>query len=638
MAAVLFRRMSLSYRSGLAIVLLTAILTHLPMHFNVLSTDDFLIRAMVSGDAMIFDKGLHKADPDKSWLQGLSDAFHFYSPDAGTLADYRNYGNLPWWAGDEAKMNPWRPLSAFTHWLDFQIAPDSFPFQAFHSMLYILLFAYCGYRLFWRLSPKPSVAVLASLMLIVDYSHYLNFNWIAARNVFIAGALGCAMLEQFILWREQGNNGRLLAALALLALGLLSAESSVALTGYLFAYMVFVEKARLPVLIRGLLPFALLVVGWRLLYNQMGFGASGISLYVDPGRSPLEFLTTVLQTMPVLLASTITSVDGAIGSMSPELKRWMAVGSALLVLLCFRLIVPLLKNNNWVRFMFAGSVLAAVPASALVSAGPRAGVFICIGFFWVFSLWLHHFLHNSPSRGARWLVQSALGLHLLLPTLLGLVLTSRLLPVVLQDDQQYQSVARPLFEQAGDMSVVVVNPHAPNRYFYLPFEWRYENGVLPNSVNQLAPGLVSFDLKRLSALEFEMTAPQGLPLTAAATIKDLQGNSPRLSDVYSSQLLQGLFTSPDTAFHAGVVRNAGDMRIQVQESVEGRPTRLLIRFDAARSPDHMAWQWYDWNSREYRAMKPLAIGTSRHFAGPLDTDKGSIVKFCMGCEEADSAN
>ena len=129
------RRIALSYRAGLFIVLLAALLTHLPTSFGSFSTDDYLIRANTVGDAALYSHGFAKADPDKPLWRSLLDGFHFYTPDAGTLAAYREYGNLPWWTADRATMNPFRPVAAFTHWLDFQIAPDSFSFQSFHTLL-----------------------------------------------------------------------------------------------------------------------------------------------------------------------------------------------------------------------------------------------------------------------------------------------------------------------------------------------------------------------------------------------------------------------------------------------------------------------------------------------------------------------
>lgn len=632
-ATGILRRMTLSYGAGALVVLLVALFTHLPTSFGQFSTDDFLIRAMTAGDPVLFEKGFAKADPDKPVWRSVLDGFHFYTPGGGTLATYREYGNLPWWTAEAATMNPLRPVTAFTHWIDMQIAPDSFAFQSFHSLLYILLFAWSGYRLFWRISPVASVAVLASLLLVVDFSHLLNYKWVAARNVFIAGALGCAALERFLAWRQQGSPVAMAASILLFTVGLLSAEATVAVGGYLVAYLLLVERSGLAKAFLLLLPYGVVVILWRLTYNQLGFGADGIGLYVDPGRSLLDFLKTSLQILPLMLASVITSMDGFATSATSDARLWLSLGSAVLALGCVALVLPLLRQNPWVRFMLAGSLLAAVPGSALISAGSRSGLFLAIGFFWVMAMWLHWLARNPGQRFNRVVFGATLCLHLFFPAFAGFVYTSQLLPVGYFDDEQFESVAKPLQAADGHRALVIVNSPIPTTAFYLPFEWRFKYGVAPDSMKMLAPGLVTFDLKRKSAREFELIAPAGLPLNHTSDVRDLQGNRQNFSSVYAALLLQGLFTSPETRMQPGFRQQSAEMQVTVLELVEGRPSRLRIEFTGTENPDEMLWQRYDWKEREYRALPVPAIGETRHFAGPFDTDADlNVVKLCVNCE------
>ncbi|GAI85748.1 unnamed protein product, partial [marine sediment metagenome] len=37
----------------------------------------------------------------------------------------KDYGIWPWWTDVNMKGSLWRPLSSFTHWLDYQLFPDS---------------------------------------------------------------------------------------------------------------------------------------------------------------------------------------------------------------------------------------------------------------------------------------------------------------------------------------------------------------------------------------------------------------------------------------------------------------------------------------------------------------------------------
>lgn len=628
----LTRGMNLSYATALTIVLLTVLLTHIPMPFNNLANDDFLIRANIAGDEMLFAKGMVQANPAKGLMTGLSDAFHFFSAEKGTLTAYKEYGNLPWWSAVNPKMSPWRPITAFTHWLDYNIAPDSFQFQTFHSLIYLTLYAYCTFRLFWRLSSRSSAAVLATLLLVVDYSHFINFSWVAARNVFIAGAIGCCMLEQFIVWRQTKCVIALIFSLGLFAAALLCAESSIALAGYLFAYLLFVEKATLQKMAVLLLPFALIVLVWRTLYSTLGYGAGGISLYVDPGSSPTEFLAALVSTMPALFAGTATTLDGVIPSLSPPLQPWAIALSMLIALLGLWLIKPILKRDANACFMLIGSVLAAIPASALVSGGSRSGIFISVGFFWILSLLLHDLLSHSRTRLARLFARSLLTVHLVLPALIAFLVSSMLLPVHYQSDMQYESVAKVMQQAKGRRALVVVNSRAPIREFYLPFTWRYLHGTVPESLNLLAPGMASFYLTRRSAKEYELVAPVGLPLTADTKTSSLDGSTPIMSEVYYLQMLQGLITAADFRYKEGDIRTSGDITITIMKTINGAPSQLSIQFDAAADPDSMAWQWYDWEDRQYRAMDSLNIEETRFFPGPLDLKKKNMVDLCWECE------
>ena len=49
---------------------------------------------------------------------------YFFNRDPKDMALARNYGMLPWWAPADLRINLWRPATALTHWLDYQLFPD----------------------------------------------------------------------------------------------------------------------------------------------------------------------------------------------------------------------------------------------------------------------------------------------------------------------------------------------------------------------------------------------------------------------------------------------------------------------------------------------------------------------------------
>lgn len=629
-------KMTLTRRTGLWLVLLVAILTHLPTHFTEFATDDYLIRAMVAGDTALFEAGFAKADPAKGFWQRLGDGFHFYHTEQGTRDFYQRYGNLPWWSSETARMNPWRPLSALTHWVDFQLAPESYAFQSFHSLLYVLLMAWAAYRLFWRIRPEPGLAVLATLLLVVDGSHLVNFAWIAARNVFIASALACIAFERFLAWRE-GQLWAFPVSLLAFVAALLGAENGLSILAYLGAFLLLIDRGSWLRKGLGLAPYLLLVVGWRAVYSYLGYGASGIGLYHDPGQDPLGFLESLIQVLPVILAGMITTADGMMVTLAPELRIWLVVGSALLLVLCLLFILPLLRRDKWVQVMLLGSVLAAVPASAHLYGSARSPAFASIGFFWVFALWLQHLAQVGGWRWQRFVLAGAVTLHLVLPGLFGFLTTSNLLPVVYVGDGRFSSIEAAM-QQKHRPVLVLVNSPVPSREFYVPFEWRYRFNVVPGGVNVLAPGIVSMDLTRIGPRLFELSAPAGLPLNHQHQVNSVEGRHPNMSSAFSAQMLQGLISSADDSVQPGDERSAGNLRVTVLAMNEDRPSKLRIEMVGDTAPEDMVWQYYDWQKREYFSRSAPAVGETAHFPGPFDIKAKSLLNLCLGCEEGASRN
>jgi hypothetical protein len=48
----------------------------------------------------------------------------------------RDYGILPWWTPKGIKVAIWRPLTSFTHWLDYRLFPDSPELMHVHHLLW----------------------------------------------------------------------------------------------------------------------------------------------------------------------------------------------------------------------------------------------------------------------------------------------------------------------------------------------------------------------------------------------------------------------------------------------------------------------------------------------------------------------
>ena len=55
----------------------------------------------------------------------MMNLFVFLDWEDPALKSLTEYGVLPWWVGDNVKLAFWRPLTSLTHWMDYQLWPDS---------------------------------------------------------------------------------------------------------------------------------------------------------------------------------------------------------------------------------------------------------------------------------------------------------------------------------------------------------------------------------------------------------------------------------------------------------------------------------------------------------------------------------
>ena len=93
-----------------------------------------------------------------------------------------------------------------------------------------------------HLCKDPLVYGIAAFMLVFDLSVSSNVNWLAARNSYLAVAIGLMALLGFMLWRETNKWIWFSFSIGMLIVGLGTAEATVAILGYFGAYALFMDK------------------------------------------------------------------------------------------------------------------------------------------------------------------------------------------------------------------------------------------------------------------------------------------------------------------------------------------------------------------------------------------------------------
>ena len=249
------------------ILVLSCAILLLPSVFTGLSMDDnFLCSVMLQRNII------------PNLPNSPLDAFAFLQINNHGLQQLIERGILPWWTHPHIRIAFWRPLSAFTHWLDFTIYPNMPWLMHVHSLLWyvilcmiVLLFYRRFFSAYWRESFPAAriiyVAGLAALMYAADDARGMAMGWISNRNASISAIFAITALLLHDRWRQQGWVPGAFMAPFCLGMGLLGGESAVAIFGYLFAYELFISRGSLLSRLFSLIPCAAVVVIWGIVYS-----------------------------------------------------------------------------------------------------------------------------------------------------------------------------------------------------------------------------------------------------------------------------------------------------------------------------------------------------------------------------------
>ena len=327
------------------------------------------------------------------------DLFKFFDGDEKRNRKLMDLGMLPWWTHPKAKAHFYRPLTAFTHWLDYKLWPQSEMLPHLHNALWYALSVFAVALLFQLIVPKPWMAGACSILYAFDDAHGWPAGWTANRNALICTFFGALAIWAYIRWRRgHFPIGAYLSPLLLMA-SLLAKEAGVAVLAFVFLYELFLAASYS---VKSLLPNLCVFLGWLAYYKISGFGVSNIGLYVDPAGTPLLFLKTVLQRAPILLLGQWTgpSAEASV-ALGPIVGRYFLYASLIVITWLACLFYPLLRRCNYGRYFFGTMMLSLVPSCAAFPAD-RLLFYTGIGAFGLLVLLVEGLLEERD-----WLPQSA---------------------------------------------------------------------------------------------------------------------------------------------------------------------------------------------------------------------------------------
>ena len=574
------------------------------------------------------------------------DMFRFFDGDPERTQRMMDLGIIPWWTVPDLRGAFWRPTTALTHWLDYAFWPASPALMHAHSVAWYGILIFAVAFLNRRFLGLTTVAGLSALLYAIDDAHGMPVGFLANRNAVIATVFGVLTLLLHDQWRRRRDRiGMILALLALTA-SLLSSESGLGTTAYLFAYAFFLERGRFQIRAVSLLPYALLVLAWRWAWTAQGYGVSdGLSFYIDPLNSPIEFAVAVCRRLPLLLLGQ--------WALPPSDMAILLTPSAFTILLAMSIIVLFgigwivvtvlridtssagrseltemhspaavpggtsaygnaleLPTRRILSFAAMGMFLSLLPPCATFPSD-RLLLFAGLGASMLIASFLAALLNPplplgegrgegggttirylaSPQKGSggfRHVLTLSLAyvfvaIHVYIAPV-GLALRSAY-PVGPPGLHKKLYVRAPLDESVTEQTVVLVNPPSVIHACYLPALREMAGEPVPKRVRALAPGLPSVTVRRLD--------PQTL------VVRPERG--------YLVLFFDRLFRNGRRPLSLGQRITLSGMTAEVTElTADGRPAGVSFRFDTPL--EDRSLRWLVWIDGKFRHWTPPPIG------------------------------
>lgn len=494
-----------------ALIIAFALLTSLPMFWVQLDSDDYFQLVSLSEGADI--DGMARAP----W-----DLYAFAKNEATNVA-LRNEGVWPWWADTSVLIAFFRPLASLSRALDHALFPNSLFLMQLHSLAWFAGLLWVVSRTYARFFAAPWVASVALFAFACDEARAGTLAWLCNRNALISLSFGFAALYLHDRARTDGDlRARWLAPLCF-AVGLLGGETALQVTGYLFAYALFLDPDRPLTRLRSLVPYGLIVLAWGIVYKLLGYGARGSGFYVDPIGAPLEFAALVPERLAVYALALFGGVSTDWFDLLPLLgvapRPFLVPLAAGCVLLVGMALVPLFRRDPLVRFWAVGALIAALPACG-VRPSDRMLTGAALGGMALIAQLLASLVERTYPKPTRWWLH-ALGWLL---AFVNLVYAPLLRPYFIVMSNDFNDLIRhadaslPHGDEIADQTIVLLNPPWDTFGIFASL-FREANGIArPERLRWLATGVSDLRVERVDEKALKIRPSDGFLATPSQRV------------------------------------------------------------------------------------------------------------------------
>ncbi|MDP8243284.1 MAG: hypothetical protein P9L94_04320 [Candidatus Hinthialibacter antarcticus] len=506
-------------------------------------------------------------------------------------------GILPWWTWENIRLSFFRPVSIFTHWIDYQFWPNTAPLHHLHNLAWYGALVAAVAVFYRRVMGATWMAGLAAMVYALDDGRGFAVGWIANRNAIIATLFGVLALIAHDRWRRDGWKPGAWLSPGLLLIALLAAEFGVGAFAFFLSYTLCLDPALWRRRWIAIAPSLITILAWQIGYRMMGYGAFGSSYYVDPGATPLQFLFAFIERAPLLLQSQWFGLPAAPVIFFPEwlLSVYWRISLAVLALIAL-LLAPLLRVNQPARFWAVAMLLALVPVCAVFPA-ERLLFFVGLGAFPLIALLVQSVFQDVKWPGVHWALRRPVRMMIYFLIFQHCIMGPLLLPFSsISPKLISQWVDQPALSVPDSPSIenetwIVINPPVSLFTFHMPAV-RIEHGLhAPKALQPLASGLSGFTITRDDAQTLTVRPQHGFLATSFERL--LRGESQPL--LVGEQIETNSFTATVLSL-----------------TPDNRPAEVRFRFTAPLGDAN--FRFLQWKNNQLVVFVPPAMG------GRIDLD------------------
>jgi hypothetical protein len=599
-------------RYWIVIVLIVAILLYTPFLFSGFFQDDYGFRVQFSPD--VYKKG---NVPEEVMRNSPLNLYGFSWDSSTRFSIMQDMGLVPWWASDQIKTNFFRPLSSLTLAFDYSLWPDTPLLMHIHSLLWFCLLILLAYQLYRSVSGSAVVAGIGILLLVVDDVFTGPAGWISNRHAVIAMVFSVLCVWLY----HQGVSKRkwlyIAGACGVYVLALLASEMGLVTFAYLFAYLLVLDRDKWLGRVKRIVPFVLITVVWRLAYTELGYGASGTLLYIDPILNPVDFITQLLTRFPLLLFSAVgLPVVEALLAFSPQGAGVLAAVSLIPLALLALATYPVLKTHRASAFWVIGLLGAVIPLVSGIPQNRNLGL-VSLGVMGLAGQLLVD-VANARKTGPLTTFQLVL---LKIATPLLLILYLIVSPIVVisnpastrtmaEDQAQVADFGRD--PELSQQHLYVVNPPGTMIYIAGMLQRLFTDEPFPASINYLSSGFTPVHIERVGARTIVVTPEGGYTPLPGPITDDATGmvTHVHLENVYRA--LDENFYNPRNPMQVGQVVALSEVTVEVTEMTgDGRIAQAAFTFAHPLEDNRYIWLLWDEDTSTYERVQMPPVGETR---------------------------